>query len=86
MFRLGEAVFFTDDNQVIYTQGFPRDDSWALLRVVGKSLAVAVSAEGNDFVSLRNVIIDGNHPQLGLAEGALINFGRAVEGRWCNSM
>ncbi len=80
VFELGEAVFFTDDNQEIYTQGFPRDDSRALLRVVGKKLAVAVSAEGNDFVSLQNVIIDGNHPQLGLAEGALINFGRGVEG------
>ncbi|GMR11047.1 MAG: hypothetical protein BMS9Abin28_1871 [Anaerolineae bacterium] len=81
VFELGDTVFFTDDNQQIYTQGLPTDDSRALLRVVGKDLATAVSAEGNDYVSLRNVIIDGNRPQLGIAEGALINFGRGVEDR-----
>ncbi len=81
VFELSDAVHFTHDNQEIYTQGSPRDDSRALLRVVGKGLATAVSAESSDYVVLRNVIIDGNRPQLGFAEGALINFGRGVEGR-----
>ena len=81
VFELSDTVFFTHDNQEIYTQGFPRDDSRALLRIVGKKLATAVSAESSDYVALRNVIIDGNRPQLGFAEGALINFGRGVEGR-----
>ncbi len=81
VFELNDTVLFTYDNQEIYTQGFPRDDSRALLRVVGKKMATAVSAESNDYVALRNVIIDGNRPQLGFAEGALINFGRGVEGR-----
>ena len=80
VFELSEAIYYTADNQHIYTQGFPRDDSRALLRVVGNGLATAVSAEGNDYVSIRNVIIDGNRPKLGIAEGALINFGRGVEG------
>ena len=81
VFELSDAVLFTHDNQEIYTQSFPRGDSRALLRVVGKGLATAVSAESSDYVALRNVIIDGNRPQLGFAEGALINFGRGVEGR-----
>ncbi len=81
VFELSDTVVFTHDNQEIYTQGFPRGDSRALLRVVGKGLATAVSAESGDYVALRNVIIDGNRPQLGFAEGALINFGRGVEGR-----
>ena len=81
VFELSDTVFFTHDNQEIYTQGFPRDDSRALLRVVGKDVGTAVSAESSDYVALRNVIIDGNRPQLGFAEGALINFGRGVEGR-----
>lgn len=78
VFELSEAIFFTQDNQHIYTQGLPTDDSRALLRVVGKDLATAVSAEGNDYVSIRNVIIDGNRPALGIADGALINFGRGI--------
>ena len=81
VFELSDTVLFTHDNQEIYTQGFPKDDSRALLRVVGKKMATAVSAESSDYVALRNVIIDGNRPQLGFAEGALINFGRGVEGR-----
>ncbi len=78
VFELGDTVFFTAGNQQIYTQDLPTDDSRALLRVVGDGVATAVSGEGNDDVSLSNVIIDGNRPQLGLAEGALINFGRGV--------
>jgi parallel beta-helix repeat protein len=78
VFELSDTIYFTHDNQEIYTQGFPTDDSRALLRIVGKDVATAVSAEGNDYVSLRNVIIDGNRPQLGIAQGALINFGRGV--------
>ena len=81
VFELSDTVFFTHDNQQIYTQGFPRDYSIALLRVVDIGLATAVSAESSDYVSLRNVIIDGNRPRLGFANGALINFGRGVEGR-----
>ena len=81
VFELGDAVFFTSDRQQIYTLGLPTDDSRALLRVVGKDLATAVSAEGNDYVSIRNVTIDGNRPALGIADGALINFGRGIEDR-----
>ena len=82
VFELGDAIFFTSDRQQIYTRGLPTDGSRALLRIVGKDLATAVSAEGNDHVSIRNVIIDGNRPALGIADGALINFGRGIEDRY----
>ncbi|MFQ5596294.1 MAG: hypothetical protein ACE5HA_19295, partial [Anaerolineae bacterium] len=48
VFELGDTVYFTADDQQIYTQGLPTDDSRALLRVVGDGVATAVSAEGND--------------------------------------
>lgn len=37
VFELGQTIVFTHDNQEIYTQGFPRDDSRALLTIVSKS-------------------------------------------------
>ena len=73
VFELSDTVVFTHDDQQVYTQGFPTDDSRALLRVAHKDVATAVSAEGNDYVSLRNVIIDGNHPQFGIGEAMLGN-------------
>jgi hypothetical protein len=36
IFELGETIYYTADNQQIYTQGFPTDDSRALLKIVGK--------------------------------------------------
>ena len=81
VFELGETIYFTADSQSVYTEGFPTDSTRAFLKVVGHDMATAISAEGNDYVSLRNVIIDGNRPRLGLAEGALVNFGRGVEDR-----
>ncbi len=78
VFELGDTIFFTADSQSIYTEGYPQDDSRALLRVTGKEIATAVSAEGHHYVTLHNLIIDGNRPQLGIADGALINFGRGV--------
>ncbi len=82
VFELGDTIFFTQDDQHVYTEGFPTDDSRALLRVVGKDVATAISAEGNNYVSIKNVIIDGNRPALGIADGALINFGRGIEDRY----
>ena len=78
VFELSDTVFFTANGQSIYTEGLPTDSTRAFLKVVGDGVATAVSGEGNDNVSLRNVIIDGNRPELGLADGALINFGRGV--------
>jgi len=78
VFELGDTVFFTANDQSIYTEGFPTDDTRALLRVVGDGMAIAVSGEHYNRVSLKNVIIDGNRPQLGLAPGALLNFGRGI--------
>ncbi|MFQ5858233.1 MAG: right-handed parallel beta-helix repeat-containing protein, partial [Anaerolineae bacterium] len=75
VFELSETVTFTDDNQEIYTQGYPTDDSRALLRVVHKDVATAVSMGNRAGVKLSHVIIDGNRPQLGIASGGLIESG-----------
>ncbi len=79
MFELSDTIYFTADSQQIYTRGFPTDDSRALLRVVGKDVAIAVAGGHYNKVALRNVIIDGNRPQMGIAEGALIDYGRGIE-------
>ncbi len=79
VFELDDTIYFTADSQSIYTEGYPTDSTRAFLRIVGKNIAMAVSGEGNDYISLKNVIIDGNRPNLGIADGALINFGRGVE-------
>jgi parallel beta-helix repeat protein len=81
VFELTETVFYTHDDQEIYTQGFPRDDSRALLRVAHKDIATAVMAGNNSRVKLRNVIIDGNRPELGIATAGLIEWGGAATGQ-----
>jgi parallel beta-helix repeat protein len=81
VFELGETIFFTADSQQIYTEGFPTDSTRAFLEIVGDTVATAVNGEHYDYVALRNVIIDGNRPELGIADGALINFGRGIEDR-----
>lgn len=75
VFELSETVFFTRDNQEIYTQGFPTDASRALLRIVHKDVATAVSMGNRAGVKLSHVIIDGNRPELGIASGGLIESG-----------
>ena len=83
LFELSDTVTFTDDNQQIHTQGYPTDDSRALLRIVHKDVATAVSAGHRSGVTLSHVIIDGNRPELGVgaepapgvAPGGLIEWG-----------
>ncbi len=78
MFELRDTIFFTHEDQEIHTEGFPTDDSRALLRVADKSIATAVNSGNNARVKLRNVIIDGNRPELGIATGGLIEWGGAA--------
>lgn len=75
VFQLHDTVFFTEDDQEIHTEGFPIDDSRALLRVGHKDIVTAVSSGNKSRVKLRNVIIDGNRPELGIGEGGLIEWG-----------
>lgn len=81
VFELTDTVNFTDDDQAIYTQGFPIDDSRALLRVSDPGVDTAISAEAHSGVKLSHVIIDGNRPELGSGIGGLIEFGGAASGQ-----
>ncbi|MEE9247995.1 MAG: right-handed parallel beta-helix repeat-containing protein [Dehalococcoidia bacterium] len=75
VFELRDTISFTDENQWLYTQGFPTDDARALLRIVDRGVATAVSTGNRSGVKLSHVIIDGNRPELGIAEGGLIEWG-----------
>ncbi|MFQ5516767.1 MAG: right-handed parallel beta-helix repeat-containing protein, partial [Acidimicrobiia bacterium] len=81
VFELGDTIRLTADNQQIYTQGLPTDGTRALLRVAGDAVATAVAADAHSGVALRNVIIDGNRPQLGSGAGALVEWGGAASGQ-----
>ncbi len=81
VFELTETVSYTDDDQAIYTQGFPTDDSRALLRVASAAIDTAVHAEAHSGVKLSHVIIDGNRPELGAGRAGLIQFGGAASGQ-----
>ncbi len=78
VFQLQQTVFFTASDQEIRSEGLPTDSSRALLRVDHPDVATAVDAGNNSRVKLRHVTIDGNRPELGIAEGGLIEFGGAA--------
>ncbi len=80
VFELSESIYFTHDNQEIYTRGFPTDSTRAFLKIVHQDVATAVFAGNNSNVRLSNVIIDGNRPELGIASGALMEFGSTGTG------
>jgi hypothetical protein len=75
VFELSETVYFTANGQSIYTEGFPTDSTRALLRIVHEDIATAVSMNNQAGVRLSHVIIDGGRPELGIAEGGLIESG-----------
>ena len=75
VFELSDTVVFTHDKQEIYTQGFPKDDSRAFLKIVHKDVVTAVSMGNRAGVKLGHVIIDGNRPELGIGLGGLIESG-----------
>ncbi|MFQ5343610.1 MAG: right-handed parallel beta-helix repeat-containing protein [Anaerolineae bacterium] len=83
VFELTGPVVFTHDKQAVYTEGFPTGSSRALLRVVDQSVTVAVNLEDRSDAVLSHVIVDGNRPHLGPADGgeALIQAGGAVSGQ-----
>lgn len=81
IFELYDTIYFTAEDQKIYTQGFPTDDRRALLRVRGEQVESAIRSEnGHDRVVLSHLIIDGNRPGLGSGQRALIELGGASRG------
>ena len=75
IFELGETIVFTHDDQEVYTQGFPTDDSRALLKVAHKDVVTAVSSGNRTGVKLSHISINGNRPELGTGLGGLIEWG-----------
>ena len=82
VFELTGLVVFSADRQQVYTEGFPTDDSRAVLRIASPSLASAVRMVDRSDVVLSNVIVDGARPKLGRMDGdALILAGGSASGQ-----
>ena len=78
-FDLYGSISFTADSQQIYTEGYPTDSTRAFLKIVEDSVATAIHGQHYNYTAIRNIIIDGNRPELGFGEGALINLGRGIQ-------
>jgi parallel beta-helix repeat protein len=82
VFELTSPVVVGAARQSIYTQGFPRDDTRATLRIVAPDVMTAVLMRDHDGAVLSNVIIDGGRTRLGPTPGwALIYAGGASDGQ-----
>ena len=82
VFELTGPVMINADRQQIATVGLPIDDRRAILRVTAASLTNAVNMRDYSSVVLSNIIIDGNRPELGPADGdALILAGGYASGQ-----
>ncbi|KAK4047461.1 hypothetical protein OIV83_005373 [Microbotryomycetes sp. JL201] len=85
--NLVDTIHFTDKNQTLQTGPGSVDPSqYATLRVTGRSQSTAVytAADGRDGATLRNVIVDGNRPNLGwggVGSGPLIQMGGNNKGQ-----
>ncbi|GEM_PF-3087554 len=77
VFELKSPVFFTNSNQEIYTEGYPTDDSRAVLRIARPDVEIAVNGRHKSGIKLKNVIVDGSRPKYGHKSGhySLIMFG-----------
>lgn len=81
VFNLTGPVVVNANKQEIYTEGFPKDDSRATLRIVSSVTTAVVMRDYSDVV-LSNLIIDGNRPNLGYQSGdALIYAGGNSSGQ-----
>lgn len=82
VFELSEPVVINADGQQIYTEGFPTDDSRAILRIASPALATAVIMRDFNNAVLSHVVVDGNRPNLGHKDGdALIYAGGSSTGQ-----
>lgn len=81
VFELASPIVFTAANQKIYTQGWPTDNSRALIKING-DFPYAVNALDQSGVRLTNVRVDGGRSRLGGKEGwALLQFGGNATGQ-----
>jgi len=78
LFTLTAPVKFSDEGQSIVTDGLPKGDERATLRIASGDAATAIDADGYDKVEIKSLIVDGNRADLGTAEGALIEFGDGI--------
>jgi parallel beta-helix repeat protein len=83
VFNLANSVTFTAPDQEILTQGLPTGSTRAILRVDGSSLTTAVNGNGQAGVTVENIQVDGNRPNLGPSStgGALLEMGGAGTGQ-----
>ncbi|MBX5452945.1 MAG: right-handed parallel beta-helix repeat-containing protein [Acidobacteriia bacterium] len=79
IFLLHAPIVLSADGQEIATAGYPTDETRAIVRVVGRSLATAITSRVSN-IAIRNIEVDGSRPALGPIPGgrALIEIGGAV--------
>jgi len=71
-------VRFTAPDQRLYTQGFPTDETRALLRIGGGTLTKGIDGNNQSGIAIQNIQVDGNRSELGYQSGeALIEIGHA---------
>src|SRR6266849_7761938 len=76
IFTLSNPVIFTAPDQRLYTQGFPTDETRALLRIGGGTLTNAIDGNHQSGIAIQNIQVDGNRTNLGYQSGtALIEIG-----------
>lgn len=69
VFELTSPVVISAARQGIHTQGFPRDDTRATLRIAAPDVTTAVSMQNHNGAVLSSVIIDGARASLGPTPG-----------------
>ncbi len=69
VFELTSPVVISAARQSIHTQGFPRDDTRATLRIAAPDLTTAVLMRDHNGAVLSNVIIDGARTSLKIMPG-----------------
>ncbi|KAK4704505.1 hypothetical protein P7C70_g1699, partial [Phenoliferia sp. Uapishka_3] len=83
-------IFFSAASQTLATQGYPTDNSRAMITVTGASQSVAIfgAVGGGNNIAVRNVQIDGNREGLGLIVGgqALMEMGGDNTGQVIDSV
>ncbi|KAL7409718.1 hypothetical protein BDY24DRAFT_402237 [Mrakia frigida] len=81
LFRLQSPILFTAENQALYTEGYPTDESRAMLIVEGQNQSMAIKGDCTSCsnIAISSLVIDGNRPLLlrvPLGE-ALVELGNA---------
>jgi parallel beta-helix repeat protein len=82
VFELTASIIITADRQQIYTEGLPKDDTRATLRIVAPDVTTAVLMRDRNAAVLRSVIVDGGRITLGPMPGpAMIYAGGSSDGQ-----